>query len=375
MTHLQKEYDCVVLGGGMFGLYTTMYLSSRGAHVAVLEKDKTLFNRASRYNQSRIHRGYHYPRSFETAQKVANYYQRFCADYYFSLLSDFKQYYSIAKEDSKISANDYAKFCNKINIPLVEIDSKNFFKDDLVEATFKVEEACFDYEKIKNYFLKKFVNNKYVDIYYQSFPTAYNVLSSKYCLKLNNSSTKVVTPVIINSTYNNVNEVNKLFGFPGYEIKYELCELMLCQTNEKLFHTGITVMDGPFFSVMPFGDGHVSSLWSVDLSPVSVSYSKPQSNRRLIFNLLNNIIIRNSNWTRMNSTARSFLNDNINDLSYIKSVFEIKPILTSSEIDDSRPTLITTHSKTPTFISILAGKISTIYDLDATLNEILYNRK
>ena len=45
----------------------------------------------------------------------------------------------------------------------------------------------------------------------------------------------------------------------------------------------------------------------------------------------------------------------------------MKPILLSSEIDDSRPTVIRTFSAEPTFVSVLSGKINTVYDLDEVL--------
>ena len=45
----------------------------------------------------------------------------------------------------------------------------------------------------------------------------------------------------------------------------------------------------------------------------------------------------------------------------------MKPILKASEIDDSRPTVIREFHKNPTFISVLSGKINTVYDLDEVL--------
>jgi len=52
---------------------------------------------------------------------------------------------------------------------------------------------------------------------------------------------------------------------------------------------------------------------------------------------------------------------------YRGSFYEIKPILITSEGDDSRPTIIKFHSYNPFFMSILPGKISTIYDLETAL--------
>ena len=53
--------------------------------------------------------------------------------------------------------------------------------------------------------------------------------------------------------------------------------------------------------------------------------------------------------------------------AYSHSLFSMKPILKASEIDDSRPTVIKVFSQAPTFISVLSGKINTVYDLDEVL--------
>ena len=49
------------------------------------------------------------------------------------------------------------------------------------------------------------------------------------------------------------------------------------------------------------------------------------------------------------------------------SLFSIKPILMASEIDDSRPTVIKILKDKPRFVSVLSGKINTVYDLDEVL--------
>ena len=48
-------------------------------------------------------------------------------------------------------------------------------------------------------------------------------------------------------------------------------------------------------------------------------------------------------------------------------MYSMKPILKSSEVDDSRPTAIRVLSEEPVFISVLSGKINTVYDLDEYL--------
>jgi hypothetical protein len=69
----------------------------------------------------------------------------------------------------------------------------------------------------------------------------------------------------------------------------------------------------------------------------------------------------------MYALAKKYLNEDIT-IEYVESLFSIKPILQESEIDDSRPTVIKEFSNTPKFISVLSGKINTVYDLDTILS-------
>ena len=46
----------------------------------------------------------------------------------------------------------------------------------------------------------------------------------------------------------------------------------------------------------------------------------------------------------------------------------MKPILKASEIDDSRPTVVRVLNESPKLVSVLSGKINTVYDLDEVLN-------
>ena len=69
----------------------------------------------------------------------------------------------------------------------------------------------------------------------------------------------------------------------------------------------------------------------------------------------------------MNQLARKYLRPEY-EFSYVKSLFSMKPILKASEIDDSRPTVVRQYSEEPRFVSVLSGKINTVYDLDEVLD-------
>lgn len=179
----------------------------------------------------------------------------------------------------------------------------------------------------------------------------------------------------MNSTYASTNQINELIGVEKFKIKYEICEIILCKPTKHLDNVGITVMDGPFFSVMPFGKTGLHSLTSVTFTPHTTSYdSLPTFDCQdgvecSPMQLENCNFCKNkpqTAWDFMYTLARKYLKDDI-DLEYHSSLFSMKPILMASEVDDSRPTVIRKFSEKPTYVSVLSGKINTIYDLDEVL--------
>lgn len=71
-------------------------------------------------------------------------------------------------------------------------------------------------------------------------------------------------------------------------------------------------------------------------------------------------------WPYMSHLADKYMKPEYS-YSYVESLYSMKPILKSSEVDDSRPTAIRVMSREPDFISVLSGKINTVYDLDEYL--------
>jgi hypothetical protein len=170
-----------------------------------------------------------------------------------------------------------------------------------------------------------------------------------------------------------------MLGYDPFKIKYELCEIILCKVNENLRDVGITVMDGPFFSIMPFGKTGYHSLTSVTFTPHLTSYDtlptfecQTKSNGFCSKNQLGNCnecpAKPASAWTYMSNMAKKYLKEEY-AFEYSHSLFSMKPILKASEIDDSRPTVIKQFTDRPAFISVLSGKINTVYDLDEVLQK------
>ena len=184
-------------------------------------------------------------------------------------------------------------------------------------------------------------------------------------------------PYLLNATYAGVNDVHALLGLPPFGIKYEKCEIILCTVENALKHTGITVMDGPFFSLMPFGQTGLHSLTSVTFTPHETSYDSVATfpcqaesggccTPGSLYNCNECPAKPQSAWPYMSQLARKYLKEEYG-FAYHSSLFSMKPILKASEIDDSRPTVVRVMSDEPKLVSVLSGKINTVYDLDEVL--------
>ena len=185
-----------------------------------------------------------------------------------------------------------------------------------------------------------------------------------------------MTPYVLNATYAGTNQIHHILGYEKFDIKYELCEVILCNVSDNISSVGLTVMDGPFFSVMPFGKTGYHSITTVSRTPHETSYEKLpvfkcQQFRRdctpeLTCNCNNCDYSPKTAFMDMLQIAKKYLSTDIK-IDYVKSLYTLKPIIKSSEIDDSRPTIIRKFSSKPDFYTVFSGKINTMYDLDTIL--------
>lgn len=369
-------YDKIIIGAGLYGLYAACKCAEKGESVLVLERDAAPFMRATYINQARVHKGYHYPRSYSTAIKSANYFNRFCQDYSFCLHTKFDQVYATSTAFSWTNAQEFRRFCKNADIRCDDIAPDKYFNNGLCDGAFLTEEYTYDALVLRDYFLDKLKDLPKVKLHCSEMP-AEIISSNNHWVVKTNKGECYKAPYILNATYAGVNDVHQLCGFEPFSIKYELCEIILCTVSDNLKNVGITVMDGPFFSLMPFGQTGLHSLTSVTFTPHKTSYNKTaqfecqgQSSGKCINGSLYNCdgceAKPKSAWPYMSQLARKYLKEEYGFV-YKNSLFSMKPILKSSEIDDSRPTLVRKMHEEPIFVSVLSGKINTVYDLDDVL--------
>lgn len=374
------QYFCkIIIGAGLYGLYSALFCGRKGQSILVLECDATPFRRATYINQARVHQGYHYPRSISTAMKSAGYFERFNKDYGFCINGEFEKIYATSSEYSWSNGEQFKKFCKAANIPCEELNPGQFFKPGMCDGAFLTREYTYDASILKNHMLEQLKPLKNVVIKYGADITKIEKSHDAYMIYDARDGAEYRSSFVLNATYAGTNQILDMAGYDKFGIKYELCEIILCNVNEKLKKYGFTVMDGPFFSIMPFGKTGIHSLTSVTFTPHTTSYdSVPAfSCQERSGGFCSTFRLGNCNdcpakprtaFPYMAKLARKYLRDEF-EFQYKDSLFSMKPILMSSEIDDSRPTVVRTYSKKPTFVGVLSGKINTVYDLDEVLSD------
>lgn len=377
--------DKLIIGAGLYGLYSALYCGKKGQQVAVLEMDAAPFMRATYINQARVHMGYHYPRSLSTAMKSAGYFKRFVEDFPFCIHQDFAQVYATSQHFSWTDAAEFRKFCKDAHIPCEPLPVERYFNEGTCDGAFLTQEYTYDAFILRDYLLEELKKHPNVQILCGREITRIVKGSSTYEVYALHSGAeeRYEAPFVLNATYASVNQVlakiqdgAELSNEP-FKIKYELCEIILCKVSDELRDIGLTVMDGPFFSIMPFGKTGYHSLTSVTFTPHKTSYEVAPKFSCMEGGNCGGEWLRNCNecankpksaWEYMAALARKYVREEYG-FTYEKSLFSMKPILKASEVDDSRPTVIRYASKSPTFLSVLSGKINTVYDLDEFLDE------
>ena len=372
-----ERFDKIIIGAGLYGLYSALFCGRLKQKILVLETDPEPFMRASYINQARVHQGYHYPRSLSTALKSAGYFDRFNRDYSFCINREFDQIYATSTCFSWSDGNQFRDFCKAAGIPCEELNPETYFKKGMCDGVFRTREYTYSAMSLKQYLLEKLAEqDERVSILCRAKITGINQDNDTFTIKTEGGKS-YQSGYVLNASYAGTNQILEMAGFEKFGIKYELCEISLCETNGKLRGMGFTVMDGPFFSIMPFGKTGYHSLTSVTFTPHATCHDplpsfpcQEKSNGYCSAARLGNCsqcpAKPVSAYPYMASLARKYLRDEF-AFSHSDSLFSMKPVLISSEIDDSRPTVIRKYCENPTFIGVLSGKINTVYDLDEVL--------
>lgn len=359
-------WDAVVIGGGFYGACIAAYLVRRRglAKVCVVEREPGLLRRASFSNQARIHNGYHYPRSFTTAYRSRVNLPRFAADWPDAVRRDFTKLYAIARRSSKVTPAQFARFCDRIGASLrpAEREVAALFEPRLVGAVFEVQEWAFD-AAILGAWARDELDDCGVDVMLETQATAVELVSPReLAVRVSpvngGDAASLVTRLAFNCTYAGLNQIGGAFAGVRTGLKQEIAEIALLDLPAPLREVGVTVMDGPFYSMMPFPARGLHSMTHVRYTPHQQWVDQPGIDPY-------SRLADYEGGTRVSWMMRDVgrYMPAIRDASYVDSLFEVKSVLMKNESNDGRPILFETDSALPGLFSVLGGKIDNIYDV------------
>lgn len=358
--------EAVIIGGGFYGAAIAIYLAKQRGfkRILLIEQEHTLLARASYNNQARVHNGYHYPRSFTTAYRSRTNLPKFVLDWPHAVKQDFTNLYAIAGRNSKITAKQFERFCQEIGAKIQPAAPtlQALFEPRLIEAVFLVEEYTFDSTKLASLAQQELAECG-VQIRFETRASeisrkSNDTLQVTLCPPSPGAAEIISCRYVFNCTYSGLNQFKGDFLGTQTSLKQEITEMALIEVPPALQNLGITVMDGPFFSIMPFPARQLHTLSHVRYTPHLDWQDKPGIDPYQKLGQYERI-------TRVDRMIRSvghYLPVIIN-AKYINSLFEVKTVLMKNEGDDGRPILFEKHRELPGCYSILGGKIDNIYDV------------
>jgi glycine/D-amino acid oxidase-like deaminating enzyme len=365
------DYTHLIVGGGIYGCYVALQLRKLhpDARIAIIEREAGLFRHASYNNQARVHNGYHYPRSILTGIRSRANVPRFMREFGPAIVTEFGQYYAIGRRRSNVTPGQFEQFCHHIGAELSPAPSHitGLFDEDLVEAVYSVSEPVFDADKLRAMMQARIEAAK-IPVLMETEAVRLDVdggasdqqLALEIFDRRSAERCTLSCRYIYNCTYSRLNELLGRSRLTTIRLRHEATEMALVDLPPGLRDFSVTIMCGPFFSLMPFPPRGLSTLSHVSYTPHYSWTDEPGEDDYAGFKPRFPLQTR---FNRMWRDASRYL-PALSAARYVESLWEVKTILPQSDANDSRPILFKQDPVAPNVVSILGGKIDNIFDLD-----------
>jgi glycine/D-amino acid oxidase-like deaminating enzyme len=248
---------------------------------------------------------------------------------------------------------------SSMNVPIAQAPRGQcaLFADDLIEDVFLCKEHAFDWSVLRGLLEPKLAAR---GVTLRMGETVERIEAGAERARLHFADGRsAAAPIVFNATYANINAVLLKSGLKPLELKHELAEMALVEPPTDFANLAVTVMDGPFFSAMPYPSERLYSLSHVRYTPHFSWVDRPDG--RSPYDVAKSLP-HDSRWRHMMLDAQRYI-PSFADMRYVKSIFDVKTVLVKNERDDGRPILLHQHKDAPSVISVMGAKIDNIYDL------------
>jgi hypothetical protein len=359
------DMNIAVIGGGVFGAMAAIRLAEAGRKITLFERESDLL-RGTSSNANRVHLGYHYPRDEQTARQCMKGYEGFLVEFGEAVVERVQNAYFIARNGSLVTPEAYLAFCDRLGFQYTRLDlSRNRPAVENVELGILTNEAVFDPTVLRSLMSARLcaldvevrINSEVVDI---------EARDDGFELTLG-ERTKVRYDGAVNCCYADVNRLTERLGYDLPKRQYEYAAAPVVELNlEDL--ASLTVLDGPFVSLLPYGTSNQYLMYHVEHSVIARADGAQLDQKW-----------RNAATSPFASVDKSqWLNDHVEACGFfipalrgarVRGVAEgLRMVLADHEQSDARPSFITHHQ--PGYVSVFAGKIDhAMWIADAIVRE------
>ena len=346
-----------VIGAGIFGCEISVALAKSGYDVPLFEKKDEILNGSTTNSVRRLHLGFHYPRSVETAVQSRLGFRKFMERYPESVDSNFPNYYAIAKEDSKTTTTEFKAFASAAQIEMSQVPIRELndigIDLDKIDSVFEAKEGVISVERTRDALHHELSGLKVRMIFATEVSTA---------------SLDLGIWTLQNGLGNQLGEfdyvVRATYGLDSIQLNnvirprrnYEHHRTLTLQVTSMMPRIGMTVIDGDFLTVLPvaFEESHliygpspsVIEKWTGERD----SHSLPTGWGEEVLVAQEKLIARLINWF---PDARP--------INIQAQLLGLRTIEHSVEKTDERISQF--EVRAPNFIDVLSGKIDHCVDI------------
>jgi hypothetical protein len=319
----QREVRAAVVGAGVFGVSAAVRLAEAGHEVTLFDQHPEILRGASGANQFRLHRGYHYPRDPDGASTFRDSFDRFRSWFGDAILDLGAHVYSIAREESRTSADAFLAFLDAVDLPYREVRIPHV-DASATDLSIEVDESSIDPKVLAD-------------------RCAWHLQRVHVAPRLGapvERETLGQYDAVVVCGYADTNSVVPEHLRRPYQ--FEVCEKPVFSVPSSLVDLSIVVLDGPFGCIDPWGHTGLSLMGHVDHAVLSRNVGDTPVVPPLIAPLLGAGVVEPLADSRalMIRDANAMFIPALTAARHVGSLYAIRAVLPFTDDTDARPTLI-----------------------------------
>lgn len=257
---MSERGSVAVIGCGIFGAEVAIAAAEAGFSVVVYEAAEQILTGASWNNQNRLHLGFHYPRDLETGRQSIRGFQRFVERYPACIRAGFPNAYFIADEGSFVTPAQFLSFCEELGAEYTPIKASEFPVEVRGAASGVLcKEVVYDCGRLRE-LVRQRLQRSGVAVRTGQAVQALAQDGDGYRLRLRDGSSTHVDRVV-NCSYADINRLTDQLRHTTLEREFEYTVVPIFELD--MPKVGITIMDGPFMTVLPYGQSDQFLLYAV----------------------------------------------------------------------------------------------------------------